>query len=102
MGLFLTPRYEKAENAGNVSTSPFGYTSLIPIFFIVGLTLSGALPNMIQIVLIVVAIISMFVSYIVFRRGLKFQKLDFIIAGSSFLVGLILSITLASAIGWHW
>jgi len=95
IGLFLSPRFEKAENAERISSSPFGYASLIPAYFIIGLAVSGIVSPFsiaVQFVLSVLCCIGAVIGYIIYRRGVKFKPVDGICLGSAFIVGIILSL----------
>lgn len=84
IGFYRRYRSRRTETAGEVSTSPFGYSTLIPLYGI-GLPLwigvHSAILNAFMIAL-------MIIGYVVFRRGFKFKKSDLIVLGvcSAFLI----------------
>lgn len=84
IGFYLRYRSRRTETAGEVSNSPFGYMTLIPLYG-VGLPLwigiHSAIINAFMIAL-------MIIGYVVFRRGFKFKKSDLIVLGvcSAFLI----------------
>lgn len=84
IGFYLRYRSRRTETAGEVSSSPFGYMTLIPLYG-VGLPLwigiYSAIINAFMIAL-------MIIGYVVFRRGFKFKKSDLIVLGvcSAFII----------------
>lgn len=84
IGFYLRYRSRRTETAGEVSTSPFGYSTLIPLCG-VGIPLwigtHSAIINAFMIAL-------MITGYTIFRRGFKFKKPDLIVLGicSAFLI----------------
>lgn len=90
VGFILRFAKKKTHLVGEISSTPFGYKTLIPVVgytFILGNVRYG-IGN------VVVSIIGMAVAYIVYRRGVRFKKSDVIILICSLvplIAGLLLS-----------
>jgi hypothetical protein len=88
VGYFVTFVKRRAEKAGEISNSWFGYKTLIPIY---GCSLifemrssSGLNP------LSLVSFALMIVGYIVYRRGFRFKKSDIIVMAAGLILAFIL------------
>lgn len=85
---FLKQNHKKpTEKAEDVSTSPFGYKTMIPLC---GYSLMIICTNQRLLtsanILCVIIYISMIIGYIIYRRGVKFKKSDLIILGIGLLM----------------
>jgi hypothetical protein len=83
VGLVLCFKRQRIEDLGGISSSPFGYMSLIPIMSatLVLLSLHTAL-----------LVIFTFVWYIVYRRGFRFKIPDIIVMGTTLVASIVESI----------
>ena len=80
VGLVLCFKRQRIEDLGGISSSPFGYMSLIPIMSatLVLLSLHTAL-----------LVIFTFVWYIVYRRGFRFKIPDIIVMGTTLVASIV-------------
>lgn len=87
-GLFLTDKNTKAENAGQISDSWFGYKVMIPIYTVclISMTIYLGAVNF----LTVLIIIAMFVLTATFKRSMKIGKTQSIIFIASVLAGIFI------------
>lgn len=74
-GFILTFKNQKVEKTGDISTSAFGYKTLIPIL---GYSAMISIDTSLDFALQLLLIITMYVGYIVFRRSIKLKKSDYI------------------------
>ena len=88
-GLFFSLRYEKAENAEQVSDSWFGYKVLIPLFTALTLGLMGEILDIL--LFAVIAVVSVILN-IVYKRTFKLSGEDWIRIGIGLFVGVILAL----------
>lgn len=93
-GLIFTADKHKAENAGQISDSLFGYKTLIPwfVFFSV-LTMSTPASLLFgsaafSLINLVVILIGGLIGYFIYRRSFRIKKCDLISLGISFLAGI--------------
>ena len=77
-GFFRTFVKTRVENAENISDSPFGYKVLIPIC---GIYLAPAMP--------ILNIILVAIGYVIYRRGFKFKRSDYIVMASVLAVSIL-------------
>lgn len=84
--LFLLLRYEKGENAEQISESPFGYKALIPLYlaFAIG---CGGLDELTFAAYAVAAV----VATIVYRRKFRFSWRWWVMLGGALVLGLVLN-----------
>ncbi|MCL2061449.1 MAG: hypothetical protein FWH03_02365 [Firmicutes bacterium] len=94
-GLFLTARKEKAENAGRVSDSWFGYRALMPYYLTFGLALVNfrLTEHVGALICIPIFLVAALILYFIFRRSVKLKRLDLICLAAALLVGVALSFT---------
>lgn len=87
--LFFTLRYQKAENAEQISNSPFGYTVLIPVYtaFMVALNSSDLLMTIFTFIGAVIAMAW-------YRRKFKFSWQDWAMLGGALVLGFLLRLLL--------
>ncbi len=74
-GFILTFKNQNVEKIGDISTSAFGYKTLIPIL---GYSMMISVDTSLDFVFQLLLIITMYVGYIVFRRNIKLKKADYI------------------------
>ena len=84
VGLFLLERRVKGENAGQISESPFGYKTMLPIYTV---CLAGICDSVILYIMIAVGAYLLTASY---RRTLKIGTRQAIILAASLVAGIIL------------
>lgn len=98
-GLFFRAKAQRAENAEQISDSPFGYAGLIPYycFFVTAsiapisfLRLSGS-----HFVGYLAVIVISFCAYFIYRRSFRLKKKDCICLSASFLGGIAVMILLS-------
>ncbi len=77
---------KRAENAGEISNSWFGYKMLIPVYTFCPIFLMRS--DGIK-VLSISFLILMIIGYIIYRRGVKFQKSDIILMVSGLILMLV-------------
>ncbi|MBQ8320682.1 MAG: hypothetical protein IJX81_07390 [Clostridia bacterium] len=82
---FLLLKKEKAENAEQISSSLWGYRTLIPAYLTLCVALTGNDP-----LLNIVLLAAGFVGYVVYRRSVRLKVADWISLAASFLAGLLL------------
>ena len=87
-GLFFGVRYEKAENAEQVSDSWFGYKVLIPLITALGLGIIGEL----HILVLAIIVVSNVIATVMHKRTFKLELWDWIRIGIGLLAGIILSL----------
>ena len=81
-------RYEKAENAEQVSDSWFGYKVLIPLITALGLGIIGEL----HILVLAIIVVSNVIATVMHKRTFKLELWDWIRIGIGLLAGIILSL----------
>ena len=86
---YFINKNDKAEDSMQISNSWFSYKTFIPLYIIL-LSLYGALSFDDLIFYIIISIMG-FVAYVIYRRGLKFKKYDYIIL---FVIPLLVFIIL--------
>lgn len=96
--LFALLRYEKGENAEQVSSSWFGYKTLIPIYTAVAIGLIGTLggDTGIGAILFCLFAAASLIANIVYRRKFRFSGKHWLAYGIGLSAGLILAVLLAS------
>lgn len=87
--LFFTLRYQKAENAEQISNSPFGYTALIPIYTAFMVALNGA-----HLLMTLFCFIGAVIATAWYRRKFKFTWKDWAMLGVATVLGLLLRLLL--------
>ncbi len=87
-GLFFGVRYEKAENAEQVSDSWFGYKVLIPLITALGLGLIGEL----HILVLAIIAVSNVIATVMHKRSFKLELWDWIRMGIGLFAGVILAL----------
>ncbi len=85
-GYFYTFVKSKPQDAGEISSSPFGYKLLLPLFFY-------SFASCGDLVLVLIALGSMVVGYTVYRRGFKFKRADIIVMACA-IVPVIIGIVI--------
>lgn len=73
IGYFVTFVKKGAEKAGEISDTPFGYKTLIPVIAYSAILLTNG-----HIISISLYVAMMVIAYVVYRRGFKFKKSDVI------------------------
>ena len=81
LGFFITFERTKVEKIEGISDSPFGYKVLIPVC---GVILANLIP-MLNIIMVVSG-------YIIYRRGFKFKKSDYIVASTILVLSFLFEI----------
>ena len=90
--LFFTGlRREKAENAEQISSSWWGYKTLVPVY---AFTISAQTTSWVG---WCVTFIAAFVGFVVYRRSLKLKTVDWISLAVALLLGIILSANVLAA-----
>ena len=92
LGLCLSARRHKAENAGQISNSPFGYKVLIPVYvFLFGMLLTVQ-PNKITTFFLysMILLAAGLTLYFVYRRTFRLRWYDLVCLGSSLAGGLLI------------
>lgn len=73
--LLVTFGKKRTEKAEDISDSPFGYVSMIPLYaFLL------AVPGM-EVIISIIVTIATIVGYTMFRRGIKYKVVDYIVMG---------------------
>ena len=88
-GLFFGVRFEKAENAEQVSDSWFGYKTLIPLITALGLGIIGEELGILVFALIAVGNI---IATVMYKRSFKLETWDWIRIGIGLFAGVILGL----------
>ena len=88
LALFFALRFERAENAEQVSESWFGYKTLIPVYT-AGLMGFCGIDGILLMCIIAVGAI---VATVAYRRKFRFRVWDWGMLGGSFLVGIVLAL----------
>lgn len=91
VGIALTEKYAKAENAGQLSESWFGYRVMIPYYTVCILSLMP-LGEPLFYIFIVLVIVGAYLTTAAYRRTLKIGKKQTIILAASILAGMLLSL----------
>lgn len=71
----LTFGKRRTEKAEDISDSPFGYVSMIPLYAILTVIYD------IYVYLLIILTIATIVGYTIFRRGIKYKVVDYIVMG---------------------
>ena len=88
-GLFFSQRFEKAENAGQVSTSWFGYKTLLPFYLCF---LTAVMPlDVLLIGYYFAMLIVVFVGNVIYRRTFMLPLRDIIVLIGALVIGLAMS-----------
>lgn len=90
-GLFFTERNAKAENAGQLSESWFGYRVMIPLYTVCVLSLLDLKFWDTEIFLFIIFVTAAFFINVLYRRTFRIGKKQFIIFLVSVLAGIVLS-----------
>lgn len=88
--LFFLLRYQKAENAEQISESPFGYKALIPVYTAFMTALNAAAGGL----WLVFCLIGAVIATACYRRKFKFSWQYWLVIVGSMVLGLILSLFL--------
>ncbi|MBO5357546.1 MAG: hypothetical protein J6A53_09030 [Clostridia bacterium] len=81
-GFILTFKKQKAEKIGDISTSVFGYKTLIPVL---GYSMMISVDTSLDLGFQLLLILAMYVGYIIYRRSARLKKADYICLASSIL-----------------
>ena len=86
--LFYSLRFEKAEDAEQVSESRFGYKFLIPVYaaFLMGISYDLSVQTLAMI------LIAEIIATIVYKRKFRFEKKEWLRIGVGLLVGIVLGL----------
>lgn len=87
--LFFLLRYQKAENAEQISESPFGYKTLIPIYTAFMVALNGE-----HLLMTIFCFIGAVIATACYRRKFKFSWHYWAMIGGAVLLGLLLHLFL--------
>ena len=79
VGYFLRFVHKKAEEIGSISSSWFGYKTLIPLYGYLGFFLFGIEEPFVSVLLVAL----IFAGYFVYRRSFRLQKCDFYVIAFS-------------------
>ena len=90
IGYFITFVKKGAEKAGEISDTPFGYKTLIPVIAYLAILLAKG-----HVISISLYVAMMVIAYVVYRRGFKFKKSDVICMLCS-IPAIILSLIIGS------
>ena len=71
----LTFGKRRTEKAEDISDSPFGYVSMIPLYAFL-LAVHGM-----EVIISIIVTIATIVGYTMFRRGIKYKVVDYIVMG---------------------
>ena len=94
--LFVTLRFDKGENAEQVSESWFGYRLLIPLYAICSIGILGAIGNIIWFVLLFVPIaVGTIVTTMVYRRKFLLPLKSWLLVGISIIGGCVFAVMMA-------
>ena len=91
IGLIYVTKFDKAENAEQVSDSYFGYRIMIPLYLISILYSVKPFSNRINIVSSAVFFCAGLVGYVIYRRTFKLQVKYWLILIGSFIFSLLIS-----------
>jgi len=91
-GLLWSAKKQKAENAGRVSDSWFGYRTLIPYSLVFSIAMLVDLRGPLAFIFIVQSVVSGAIAYFIFRRSVHLKTEDLIIGGSAIFLGVVLSL----------
>lgn len=95
-GLFYTARSHRAESAGQISDSPFGYKVLLPWYLFFGIATAsvqgGIMLTTAPIAEYLFLLILAFVGYFVYRRSFRLKLSDIIGIGGAFAGSLLLAL----------
>lgn len=95
-GLFYTARSHRAESAGQISNSPFGYKVLLPWYLFFGIATAsvegGIALTAAPIAEYLFMLILAFVGYFVYRRSFRLKLCDLIGIGGAFAGSLLLAL----------
>lgn len=95
-GLFYTARSHRAESAGQISNSPFGYKVLLPWYLFFGIATAsvegGIAMTAAPIAEYLFMLILAFVGYFVYRRSFRLKLYDIISIGGAFAGSLLLAL----------
>ena len=101
-GLFYTARSHRAESAGQISNSPFGYKVLLPWFLFFGIATAsvegGIALTAAPIAEYLFMLILAFVGYFVYRRSFRLKLCDLIGIGGAFAGSLLLTLICSLAL----
>jgi len=86
--LFVSEKYTKSENAGQVSDSPFGYKVMIPLFTALALS-SCDLSEPETYILVAMIIIGSLIATVLYRRTLKLGIRQTLILIGSVIAGIV-------------
>jgi hypothetical protein len=87
--LFFTLRYQKAENAEQVSESPFGYKTLIPLYTVFMVAMNGE-----HLLMTIFCFIGAVIATACYRRKFKFTWKDWAVLGGAMVLGFLLHLLL--------
>ena len=90
-GLFFTAKRHKAENAGQISDTFFGYKTLIPwsMFFLIITFLSPQSPD--SMAYLITILIFGLIAYFIYRRSFRLKKYDILSLIFTLLTGIAVS-----------
>ena len=71
----LTFGKRRTEKAEDISDSPFGYVSMIPLYALLILMCDF------EISVLIIVTIATIIGYTIFRRGIKYKVVDYIVMG---------------------
>lgn len=93
-GLFLTARRHRAENSGQLSSSPWCYRVLVPLYvFILASSLSvDAIGSQLACIAGAFLLVGGFICFVVYRRSFRLKTSDFITLAVAFGAGILVSV----------
>ncbi len=102
-GLFYTADKHKAENAGQISDSIFGYKVLIPWFVFFSVLINPSLlifgtSSSLSLINILLVFICGLIAYFVYRRSFRLKKCDLLSLVLSFTAGILVLLLIQNVI----
>ena len=92
-GLFYTAKMHRAEDAGQLSSSAFGYKVLVPFCIVLAVSIFPVLSTQSFFYLYyAIILIGGLISYFVYRRSFRLKKQDLLSLICSFVGGILLSL----------
>ena len=90
-GLFLYTGRDKAENAGQISDSPWGYKTLLPLYVFFFAACNSPDNGSLFWVLSALILVLGFALYVLYRRSFRLQKQDILLLLLAFAAGVALA-----------
>ena len=92
-GLFYTAKRHRAEDAGQLSSSAFGYKVLVPFCIVIAVSIFPVLDTQsFYYLYYAMILIGGLISYFIYRRSFRLKKQDLLSMACSFVGGILLSL----------